>query len=333
MLEIVRYEEKYAERWDRFVAQSMNGTFLHTRNFLNYHPAGRFTDASVMVVQGSNIVAVIPACDTQDEGKRCFFSHKGSTFGGIVIDGAKYNIAVMEELFPLLEEYLRAEGYEKILLRQTGDIFSARRSELLDYYYFKSGFGHYDELSFFIDCEKLPEDIAQAMTASKRRDYRTSLKNGLTLRQLGTDGEVAAFHHVLSKNLEKFGARPIHTLEELLEFKHTRLPEQTDFYGVYLGEKLVAGSMLFYFGRQVLHTQYLAQDADYSHLFTMNFLDHEMITLAKEKGFRYFSFGISTEERGRVLNKSLAQFKEGFGCDYSVNRTYYKELCGGDNNG
>ena len=36
--------------WDRFVMhESGNGTFLQTRNFLNYHPAGRFTDASLMV--------------------------------------------------------------------------------------------------------------------------------------------------------------------------------------------------------------------------------------------------------------------------------------------
>ena len=34
--------------WDRFVMhESGNGTFLQTRNFLNYHPAGRFTDASL----------------------------------------------------------------------------------------------------------------------------------------------------------------------------------------------------------------------------------------------------------------------------------------------
>lgn len=55
-------------------------------------------------------------------------------------------------------------------------------------------------------------------------------------------------------------------------------------------EKLVAGSMLFYFGRRVLHTQYLVQDADYSHLFTMNFLDHEMIALAKKKRFSVLFF-------------------------------------------
>jgi hypothetical protein len=49
--------------WDRFVMhESGNGTFLQTRNFLNYHPAGRFTDASLMVYnEHGGLGAVVPA--------------------------------------------------------------------------------------------------------------------------------------------------------------------------------------------------------------------------------------------------------------------------------
>ena len=65
--------------WDRFVMQeSGNGTFLQTRNFLNYHPAGRFEDASLVVTNEHDaIVAVVPAAVqeyisdcTQDEPVR-----------------------------------------------------------------------------------------------------------------------------------------------------------------------------------------------------------------------------------------------------------------------
>ena len=43
--------------WDRFVMQeSGNGTFLQTRNFLNYHPAGRFEDASLVVTNEHELV-------------------------------------------------------------------------------------------------------------------------------------------------------------------------------------------------------------------------------------------------------------------------------------
>ena len=58
----------------------------------------------------------------------------------------------------------------------------------------------------------------------------------------------------------------------------------------------------------------------------MNFLDANLIRVAKERDFEYFSFGISTEEQGKYLNKKLMQFKQGFGGKYGINKTYFKIL-------
>ena len=42
------YTAEQEAAWDRFVMQeSGNGTFLQTRNFLNYHPAGQIGRAHV----------------------------------------------------------------------------------------------------------------------------------------------------------------------------------------------------------------------------------------------------------------------------------------------
>lgn len=325
MFDIVKYTDKYQERWDQFVlGRSMNGTFLQTRNFLNYHPEGRFRDASILILQGSTIVAVIPACDIMEEEKRCFFSHPGSTFGGIVIANDKYNISTMEELFPCVEDYLKEEKYGQAIMKGTSDIFSSKPNDLLDYYFYKNGWNVHDELSFYINCKTLPDDIVSGFTASKRRDYRYSLKNELGFRKLEEDSQIEDFYRILCNNLKKYGVLPVHTLNELLEFKHERLIHDVDFYGVYWENKLIAGSMVFYFDQKVLHTQYLAADDKYSDLYPMNFLDYHLIRTAKENGFEMFSFGISTENHGKILNKSLAQFKEGFGCDYCVNKTYVK---------
>ena len=324
-LEVVKYEEKYRTAWDRLVMNnSVNGTFLQSMNFLNYHPKDRFVDASVMIMQGPNVVAVVPACDVEDEGKRCFFSHKGSTYGGIVIDEQKYNISVMDELVPCLDEYLRAEGYESAILKCTSQLFSKRPVDLIDYYLFKNGYGQFDEVSFYVDIEHAPEDMLSILTASRRRGYRHSLKNDLEFRRVETDEEIAEFYAILVKNLEKFGTKPVHTVDELLEFKRQRLTDIVDFYGVFYQGKIVAGTMLFYFKRQVVHAQYFAQDPEYTDLYTMNFLDFNLMQMARENGFQKFSFGISTEERGKALNMGLALFKEGFGCDYCVNRSYTK---------
>ena len=39
-----------------------------------------------------------------------------------------------------------------------------------------------------------------------------------------------------------------------------------------------------------------------------------------------FTFGICTEDQGRYLNLGLSRFKEGFGTEFRINRTYEKWL-------
>ncbi len=329
MFEIVKYAESFQKRWDLFVLEkSLNGTFLQTRKFLNYHPQGRFMDASLVILQGSTIVAVIPAHDVWKEGKKCFISHAGSTFGGIVIDRGKYNIATMEEIFHCLEEYLKFEKYQKAVMKMTSDIFSEQDGGLFSYYLYKYGWQYYAELSLCIRCNCLSENILDSFSNSRRRGCRYAEKNGMEFQKLENEIQITEFYQVLCKNLRKYETEPVHTLAELMELKKYRLKNEIEFYGAYWKGKLIAGSMVFCFGKRVFHTQYLASDSDYSYLYPMNFLDYHMIRIAKEKGFTYFSFGISTEDHGKVLNKTLAQFKEGFGCEYSINYTYSKEVGG-----
>lgn len=129
---------------------------------------------------------------------------------------------------------------------------------------------------------------------------------------------------VLENNMKKFDTKPLHTLEELLEFKNARLKHSISFYGVYFEGELVAGSMVFFFGKRVFHTQYLATNQNMLFLYPSEFLYTKLIETARNEGFDKISFGTSTLEHGKVLNKSLAQFKEGFGAIEYVNRTYTK---------
>lgn len=326
-IKIIRYSDEWEGKWDRFVLnRSMNGTFLQTRNFLNYHPPGRFTDSSLIILKGSSIMAVIPACESIEDGNRCFFSHKGSTFGGIVIEPSNYKISTLEELFPFFESFLIREGFNSVFLKNTSDIFSKQSSELFDYYFYKNNYHLINEISFYVDCESMGENIADTWSYSRRRGYNYSLKHDFRFRKITDDEELFSFYHLLAVNLSRHHTQPVHTFDELLAFRDRRIPDNVEFYGVYYEKKLIAGAMLFLFGKDVLHTQYLAQDYEYSKLFPMNYLDYNLIKLAKENGFKRFSFGISTENRGKTLNVGLALFKEGFGTKYCNNRSYYKEL-------
>lgn len=324
---VENYNGDLREKWDKFVnCESANGTFLQTRQFLEYH-GDRFMDHSLIVYKGNNtIAAVVPACVVLDVEDKIFSAHMGSTFGGIVLDRQCNNIEDVEAVINCLEDYFAAEGYREIQLKYTSEIFAKDNCNLLDYFMFQKGYSEYKELSCYIDFTQYNDDIITNFSSGRRRDYKYSLKSDLVFQKIGNDTEVERFYHILCENLQKFDAVPVHSLSELLDFKNNRLPEITEFYGVYHGDEMIAGSMVFNFHNTVFHTQYLAAKQDYLKMYPMNFLDTNLICEAKNRGFRYFSFGTSTEEHGKVLNKHLAQFKEGFGTQFGINKRYVKRV-------
>lgn len=324
-LQIKEYTDEYKDKWDDFVLnQSMNGTFLQTKQFLDYH-GDRFCDASLILYKGNDtIVAVVPACTITEAGRKIFSAHRGSTFGGIVVARQFYNIEHMEAVMNVLEDYFQSNSYDEVQLKCTSDIFAEENTNLLSYFLFQRGYSSYDEISSYVNYKTYKEEIPANFTSGRRRDYNYSLKHNLTFREIGSREEIEKFYTILCENLQKFDAAPVHTLEELQEFKESRLKDIVEFYGVFYEDEMIAGSMVFCFGDRVLHTQYLAASQKHLKMFPMNFLDTNLIRVAKERGFRYFSFGTSTEDHGRVLNKHLAQFKEGFGTEYGLNRTFMK---------
>lgn len=326
-LEIKLYDGNNREKWDDFVMnRSVNGTFLQTKKFLDYH-GDRFEDASMIMYKGNGtMVAVVPACTIVEDGQKIFSAHSGSTFGGIVVAEEFYNIEHMDAIMNAFEEYLVQNGYTKVCLKCTGDIFARQNGNLLYYFLFQRGYTSYDEISFYIDFSKYHDDIASNFVSARRRGYKYSLKNNLTFKKLETKEEIESFYEILCDNLRKFDAVPVHSLAEIIDFKETRLRDIVEVYGVYQEDRMLAGSMVFLFGDRVFHTQYLAADQDCLNLYPMNFMDYNLIQTARDRGFRYFSFGTSTYEHGKVLNKSLAEFKEGFGTQCGLNKTYVKNF-------
>lgn len=320
---IEQFSTDLEKEWDRFVLkESTNGTFLQSRNFLNYHPEGRFKDASLVVKKGNAIVAVIPA---NREGQS-IISHRGSTFGGVVLEKHALKVSVLENIFKALNDYCVENSINEIVLKQTGNIFCKEDTSLLDYFLFLNGYEVSYELGYWIDYTDYPEDIISAFSSSRRRDYRYSLKSDFRFGELTSDQDISEFYDILCDNYTKFGKNPVHTLAELIEFKKSRLKDIVRFFGVFEENQMIAGGMTFSFDHRVIHTQYLAVRQDKTNFFANEFLYTNLIKTGKEDGFEKFSFGTSTLESGKVLNKPLAQFKEGFGTQTFLNITYRKKF-------
>ena len=84
-IEIRSFQQNCSGEWDDFVWNANNGTLFHTRKFLEYHPPERFTDHSLCFYDGNKKIALFPAIDYNDNGKRVLISHRGASYGGFVI--------------------------------------------------------------------------------------------------------------------------------------------------------------------------------------------------------------------------------------------------------
>lgn len=329
-MEVIKYTNEWEFSWDKFVIEdSYNGTFLQTRIFLNYHSSNRFVDASVLIVEGEEIVAVVPACVVWDDGKKIFYSHKGSTFGGVIINKKYNDLKTTLEILDVLEEHFICKKYNQIILKITSDLFSESDCSLLQYLLYMKGYEEYLELSSYIDLKKIetPEDIITNMSKNKRRDIKIALKSQLVFRKIVEKDEVKDFYSLLEKNLRKFGAKPIHTVEEILDLRDNRMRGKLSLYGVYKGEKILSGAMVFLFNENIAHTQYLAHDLDEKKYYAMNYMYYSLILEAVQKGQKILSWGISSTNFGKMLNYNLARFKEDQGSTFAVNRTFYKSFC------
>ncbi len=331
MFHVDKYTSEFKQRWDKFVLQeAVNGTFLQTMNFLDYHKNGKFQDASLIIQDNdNNIYCVLPACVDYDDGKKIFFSHKGSTYGGLVVNKRYYQAEYVNHMLSLMEEYLLQHGYDKVILKLTPDIFSNNSPALLEYILGYNGYQSYQELSTYVDLENITDNILDKFNANKRKLVKRMLASDYKFRKLIDDEEIEKFHQLLTINLSKYNCTPIHSVEDLLDFKNNRLQKNIEFFGIYSEENLISAGMMFEFPEiKVAHAQNLSCNPFEKHgrLDPITFLYYNVIKYYKEKDYKKLSWGISTEKQGQILNTGLIKNKENYGSTYSMNRTFYKEL-------
>ena len=326
---IEKYNDTYERIWDEFVLNSsVNGTFLHTRRFLNYHCKNRFEDYSYIVFDKcGNIAAVYPGNKKKEGADIIFVSHEGSTFGGPVIGKKFYSAHKVIDINYIFENKIREKGFNKIILKPTPSLFSGESADLIDYVLYYSNYNTYNELNSYVDFRDYKENILANFAQGKRTNVNNCLKSGVKLETLSINNQIVEFYGVLCETLKKYEKTPVHSIDELIDFKKNRLKEECEFFGAYLNGKMIAGSMMFYFRNvKVAHTQYLCALQEYNTLSPMTFMYYAMIKDSRDKGYDKISFGISTEHKGKELNFGLTKSKESFGSKHSLNKIWYKNI-------
>jgi hypothetical protein len=311
MLTLRAYAPADAPQWNAVVEHSRNGNFLHSRGYMDYH-ADRFADGSLMVLRNDEAMAVFPASIEHGVAS----SHGGLSYAGLISTRALRAEWALEALERIGEHY-RAQGMERIVYKAVPHVFHAYPAEEDLYALHRLGarLQRRDVSSVIALREPFEFSDGRKRAVNKARKASIELKLG---------HEMADFHALLSEVLRsRHDVAPVHSLAEL-RLLQSRFPGQIVLHEAREAGVLLAGALVYDFGR-VVHTQYLAASEAGRECNALNLLLAELVE-RRYADRHYFSFGISTEQQGRVLNGGLITQKEYFGARAVVHDFYEWEL-------
>lgn len=297
MITIEKYSPQIKQDWDDAVRNSRNGTFLHLRDYMDYH-SDRFTDFSLVARDGEQFIAVLPACR---EGKT-LYSHRGLTYGSWLAQLRHFDVTTMLEIWNAAMNFLRNEGIEEIVYKPVPHIYHRYPCEEDLYAIFRSGGVLVESnISTTIDLdEPFPFD------RGNKRNVNLALKSGVVVKE---SSDWQGYWDMLDTLLmEKYGRHPVHTLDEM-KLLHSRFPENIKLYTAMLGDELLAGVVMYYCGNEVAHCQYISSTEHGREIKALTLLFDCLVKESSQAGYRYFDFGISTEDGGNYLNEGLVRQK------------------------
>lgn len=311
MISLRRYIPSDKVSWDKFVEDSKNGTFLHKRDYMEYH-SDRFADYSLMAFRDGRLYALLPACSQGHD----FVSHAGLTFGGLIMN-RKATASDILTLFSSLSVFLKERGFSRMVYSPTPHIYHSLPSEEDLYALFRQG--------ATLSTRKIASAIELSNTLRwrdiRRAGIRKALKEDLYVVQ--TD-DFSQFWKILEENLRnKYDAAPVHSLQEISRL-NSIFPDNIRLYVVKKGEREIAG-VVMYVSRLVAHCQYISADKVGKEAGALDLLFNQLLT-HDFKDYKYFDFGTSNEDGGRYLNESLIYQKEGFGARAICYDTYSLSL-------
>ena len=300
MIEIVKYEPLMAHRWDEFARLSRNGTFLHQRGYMDYH-SDRFEDCSLVARRDGKVLALLPACIDGDT----LYSHRGLTYGSWLVPLKHFDATVMLEVMDAAIGWMRGQGIKHLIYKAIPHIYHRYPCEEDLYALFRHGASLIEtNISTTIDLTSpLPLDRGNKSGANAAR------KAGITV---GRSEDWQGYWQLLTSLLgERYGTRPVHTLDEMLLLQG-RFPDNITLHCATLDGELLAG-VVMYLSHPVAHCQYIGASPVGKDSKALTLLFEHLIGESARQGFRYLDFGISNEDHGRYLNEGLVRQKSRLG--------------------
>lgn len=306
------YSPTQHSEWNHFVYGAKNSTFMHLREYMDYH-SQRFSDCSIVAYQDNKIIGVMPANRVGDT----LYSHQGLTYAGWLVPTKHFDVVNMLAIWDAMAEFLPTIGIKRLVYKPSPHIYHSYPAEEDLYAIFR----HNGVITASNISSAIPVADAIRFNENSRRQVRLAQNEGVTVEETS---DYEAYWNVLTELLdERYGVKPVHTLAEI-NLLHSLFPINIRLFTACLGGEVLGGVLIYHTGH-VAHAQYIAASKRGKKMKVLPMIFDHLINNEFSQT-RYFDFGISNEQGGRVLNEGLAMQKSGMGGRGIVYNTYTIEF-------
>ena len=292
------------------VENSINGTFLHHREFIEYHE-DKFEDVSLVFFEGGHPIAVFPA----EVNNGQVSSHRGLTYEGWIVIGGLSQETLRKMVLGTIRWY-QSRGFQTMAIKSVPE-FLCRGSQKDLIEAIQSTDPEISEKAVF-HTTALPYQITDR---GRKWGQKKAIAFGLELKV--SDDFEGFWEKVLEPLLEdKFQNTPVHSLKEILLLK-SRFPENIMIYTAYKDGEILAGTVLF-IDRGFLHAQYIASTKNGRKYRALDLLFAGIIEEFKSNK-KHLSLGSSCDSRTGIPIPGLVRWKESLGAiPVEVPRFYWR---------
>jgi hypothetical protein len=266
---------------------------------MDYH-SDRFKDHSLIFMLNDIVVAVMPL-NTVDN---TLYSHQGLSFGGVISQN-EMTTPLMINIFDALIKYMTVNAFTSLLYKAIPYIYYTNPAQE-DLYVLNTKGATISrvDVSSTIDLENNIE-----FSSRRKRGIKTALKNELKVTK--SENYEGFYTLLLERLLLVHNTKPTHSLSEI-KLLAERFPKNISLYTTVNKNNSIYAAVLVFEMNHWAHAQYIISSEEGRKVGALDILFNELINVIYNSK-KFFDFGISTEERGKILNTGLITQKEEFG--------------------
>ena len=225
-----------------------------------------------------------------------------------------YSDAVKE-----LVEYARNKGLKKIRITLPPNVYDESHIARVFNSLYVSGFRIAGcDLNYHYNLDNFNLQYEMSIDPKARQKLRAAIKHDLKFQKTE---DVKTVYEIIHQNRTAKGYPLWMSYQNVLD---TIKVVKTDFFLIFSNKEAIASSIVYHCAPERAQVIYWGNKEGTDDLRAMNFLAYKSFEYYKERAFKFFDIGPSTEYSRP--NFGLCDFKQSIGCDVSTKLTFELDL-------